>query len=106
MAQVAQNKSKDRRVSALAKPRSGGSNISVPRTTTSSKAVVISAKDNAPKKQIESQSQALDEDATSCGFLEEDEVGERQAALSSPIKGKKRLNSKVSRTLVIVIGLF
>lgn len=103
LAQVAQTKSKGRRVSALATARTGGSIVSVPRTTTSSNAVVISAKHNAPKKQIETQS--LDEDAASCGFLE-DEREEREAALSSPIKGKQRLNSKVSHILVLEIALF
>jgi hypothetical protein len=104
LAQVARIKPKGR-VSALATTScTVGPIVPVPRSTTSSKAVVVSSKETAPKKHIETRS-LVDEDA-GCGFLEEEEEGEREAALSSPVKGKKMLNSSVSHILVLKIALF
>jgi hypothetical protein len=73
--------------------------VSTAHTTTLSNAMVIRAKNNAPKKQVEYEH--LDNDATSCGLLEEGEGEEREAALSSPIKRNQRLTSKVSHILVL-----
>jgi hypothetical protein len=55
------------------------------RTTATSRAVVISSK-------IKVKSEPVD---NVLGFADKDETEERQAALSSPIKGKKRLDSSV-----------
>lgn len=41
----------------------------------------------------------IDDDAAVAGFFEEDEAEEREAALSSPVKGRQRLTSKVSHFL-------
>lgn len=62
---VAQTKSKGPRVTASARTRTV---VSVPRTTPFSN--VISAKDNAPKKQLKIESPSLD---ASCGFFEDSE---------------------------------
>ena len=59
------------------------------RTTTSSNAA-ISAKNIRPKKQVEA------DDGVACGFLEDGEAVECEAALSSPVKGNQRLTSSVS----------
>jgi hypothetical protein len=104
LAQVAHTKPKGR-VSALANSRTVGSIVSVPRTTTSSNAMVISAKESAPKKKIETQFLVV-KDVASCAFLEEDEGVEREAALSIAFKGKKRLNSNVSHSFRDEIALF
>jgi hypothetical protein len=77
---------------------SGSASIStlVPskRTTSSSSAVVSKTRSQPEKKKIKLDNQDV---ATSTMILEEDEAVEREAALSSPIKGKKRLNNKVCR---------
>lgn len=61
------------------------------RTTSSSNAVVISS-----KSKISDQESNHHHAEPSHGFLEENEYEEREAALSSPIKGGQRLSSKVS----------
>jgi len=69
--------------------------VSVNRRTNTSNAVVMSSKSKIP-----------DDDSNhrqaghSHGFFEEDEHEERKAALSSPIKGGKRLSSAVKYTRV------
>ena len=62
------------------------------RTTTSSRAVVAQA---APtiKKKAEVKPEA--DNSAFASFLDEDENAERDAALNSPIKGGKRLTTKV-----------
>jgi hypothetical protein len=57
--------------------------VSARRTTSSSNAIVVSSKHESNHA------------GPSHGFLEEDEKEERKAALSSPIKGGKRLSSTV-----------
>jgi hypothetical protein len=69
--------------------------VSTNRTTNSSKAVVISSKSKVPN-----QKSNLHQVEPSQGFFEEDEDEERQAALSSPIKGGKRLSNAVKYTHV------
>jgi uncharacterized membrane protein len=78
--------------------RTASSTIAVTanRTTSSSNAVVISS-----KSKISNQGSKLQDAGPSQGFLEEDEDEERNAALSSPIKGGKRLSSAVRYTLFI-----
>lgn len=70
--------------------------VSANRTTSSSNAAVISS-----KRKIPNQSSDHHHAGPSHGFLEEDELEERKAALSSPIKGGKRLSSAVSTRLFI-----
>ena len=70
--------------------------VSANRTTSSSNAVVVSS-----KGKISNQSSDHHHAGPSRGFLEEDENEERKAALSSPIKGGKRLSSAVSTHLFI-----
>jgi hypothetical protein len=60
------------------------------RTTSSSNVVLISSKNKNPNQESNHR-----HEAPSRGFLEEDEYEERKAALSSPIKGGKRLSSAV-----------
>ena len=57
--------------------------------TTSSNAVLISSKGKIPI-------QESDHAGSTHGFLEEDKFEEHKVALSSPIKGGKRLSSAVS----------
>jgi len=59
-------------------------NDSKARMTTTSSAIVVSSRIKVKNEPVDMQ-----------GFIDEDETEERQAALSSPIKGKKRLNSSV-----------
>jgi hypothetical protein len=75
-------------------PRTASSTIAVTakRTTSSSKAVVISSKSKITNQESKHRHQDAE---PSQGFLEEDEKEERNAALSSPIKGGKRLSSSV-----------
>jgi hypothetical protein len=63
------------------------------RTTTSSSAVVVHAGLTTKKKA------KLEPEAGNSAFLDEDESAERDAALTSPIKGKKRLTTKVQSPL-------
>ena len=65
------------------------------RTTTSSSAVVTAPTFKPSKKKAKLEPEAVN--LTVSAFLEEDESAERDAALSSPIKGKQRLTSKVRR---------
>ena len=65
--------------------------VATSRTTASSNAVVVAVENNVVTKK-----EPTSDDNMSCGFLEEDETEERDAALSSPIKGKKRLTNAVS----------
>ena len=65
------------------------------RTTTTS-AAVVTAPTAKPLKKVKLGPKA--DGPTVSAFLEEDESAERDAAISSPIKGKKRLSSKVRRT--------
>jgi hypothetical protein len=72
------------------------SRVDSSRTTVSSNAVVLAAKDKEAKENDES---GLPNDGdNSCEFLKgpEDETGERDAALSSPIKGNQRPTNAVS----------
>lgn len=89
------------RSSASTSEKSKGSNHSGPpnsRTTTSSTAIVIAketlrvpSKRKAPVDEL-----STDEDDNQYGgFVDEDEEVEREAAMSSPIKGKQRLTSTV-----------
>jgi hypothetical protein len=66
----------------------------VVRTTTSSSVVVSQAAATAltTKKKAKLEPKAVSKVSA---FLDEDESAERDAALTSPIKGKKRLTSKV-----------
>jgi hypothetical protein len=66
--------------------------VSANRTTNSSNAVVISSKSKISNQES---NRHQPEAGRSHGFLEEDEREERKAALSSPIKGGKRLSSAV-----------
>ena len=68
---------------------------STARTTSSSNAVVVPTKHVATK---EIKSKDMDHD-----FWDENEAAEREAALSSPIKGKQRLSSAVSNVLMVVM---
>ena len=66
-----------------------------PRTTSKSNAVLVPKRRSAPKKQVEVE--PLDNDTELYGFSEgEDDTKEREAALSSPVKGNQRLSTKVS----------
>ena len=69
--------------------------VSVGCRTNTSNAVVISS-----KGKIQDQDSNHHQAEHLHGFLEEDEYEERKAALSSPIKGRKRLSSAVKYTLV------
>jgi hypothetical protein len=67
--------------------------VSAIRTTTSSSAVIAVPTTKPLKKKAK-----LDPEETNSAtpaFLDEDESAERDAALSSPIKGNQRLTSKV-----------
>jgi hypothetical protein len=63
------------------------------RTTPSSSAVVSKTHAQPEKKKIKLDNR----DFTTSMVLGEDEAGEREAAISSPIKGNQRINSKVCR---------
>ena len=66
---------------------------STAHTTVSLNAVVVAVKDNVATKK-----KPASNDNMSCGFLEKDKMEEHDAALSSPIKGKKWLTNAVSHT--------
>ena len=65
--------------------------VATSHTTALSNAVVVAVENNVVTKK-----EPTSDDNMSCGFLEEDETEERDAALSSPIKGKKQLTNAVS----------
>jgi hypothetical protein len=71
--------------------------VTANRTTSSSNAIVISSKSDIPNQKSKHRHQDA---GPSQGFLEEDENEERSAALSSPIKGGKRLSSAVRYTFL------
>jgi hypothetical protein len=66
----------------------------VHRTTTSSSAVVSAPTTKPLKKKAKLERKAVP-DSPGSAFLDEDESAERDAALSSPLKGNQRLTSKV-----------
>jgi hypothetical protein len=68
--------------------------IHTDRTTTSSSAIVAYT-GLTTKKKAKLEPEAVSNSAAV--FLDEDESAERDAALTSPIKGKKRLTMKVRR---------
>jgi hypothetical protein len=78
----------------------GSSKSSIPsskRTTSSTSAVVRNAEllSNTRLQPEKKKRKSENHDLTTSGFLEEDEAVEREAAISSPVKGNQRLNSKV-----------
>lgn len=108
-------------VSSRSKPRSeqiAASAHSQARTTSSSSTAIIRKTVPLPKKKIPSVTKKRDEnedmefegpkeeDAGYGGFADEDESAERQAALSSPVKGKQTLTSKVRNASRFFIPLF
>lgn len=69
---------------------SKSSSVPSKRTTSSTSALVVTHP-QPERKKIKLDNHNL----TTSGFLEEDEAVEREAAISSPVKGGQRLNSKV-----------
>jgi hypothetical protein len=68
--------------------------IATNRTTTSSRAIVAQTAPTTKKVETEPETEPGLNLAVSA-FLDDDESVERDAALTSPIKGKKRLSNKV-----------
>jgi hypothetical protein len=94
--QVAKAGSKHSSSHSLPHTASSTTAVTAKRTTTSSNAVVIPSKSKIPNQGLKHRHQDA---GPSQGFLEEeDENEERNAALSSPIKGGKRLSRAVSYT--------
>ena len=74
----------------MARTASSTTAVSARRTTFTSNAVVIPTKSD-----VQHRKQAKTEPPPNTAFLEEDEGVEREAALSSPIKGGQRLSNEV-----------
>lgn len=108
------NWSDDVAKSAPLSQRTTTSVASTKRTTSSSSAVIAKKSGPPPTKKTESgmlkprdvgktEYEPEEEDAGYGGFAGEDESAEREAAMSSPIKGNKWLTSKVSNIKYIII---
>ena len=91
-AQVAKANRKSKVPDPTATTATSTTAVCTDRTTTSSSAVVAQA---APTTKRKAKLEPGAVNSAVSAFIDEDESAEREAAITSPIKGKKRLTTKV-----------